>query len=62
MNDPSFAQKVISFSGKSVYQIELELAMGFYLQGLDVDQAWKKATEFTDKMEASNYPFDTCQN
>jgi hypothetical protein len=44
-------QQIMDLFGKSIYQIRLELTMGFYLQGMDAPAAWLRANEFLVFME-----------
>lgn len=47
----SFAQYVLDYYGKSVYEIELDLAMRFYGAGADVRSSWALADEFINWMK-----------
>lgn len=52
----TFEQYVIERFGKSVYQIELEIAMHEFMSGSTPNKSWERAHEFTGAMkeEASN--------
>lgn len=47
----TFPQAFRELYGKSIYQVELEIATNLFIHGATVNQAWDKADEFSHFVE-----------